>query len=330
MVIKPHVTIVLVAVVIALAGCSPQTPVESPDPQPTESQAPDPGEPLAAGDCDQLLVSADVAQALGGSTEVDPYFTGSGLPQLAIVGGLRCHWAYGEQGSPGFTTAFLDVVPESVADAGEIDAAAADTCDDAGSGPSNRGCVIDTTTNGWWYHLAVFTFEAATPQGEAGAAVRALIEGALTEAAPPARIDALPEVDCAASGVDAPVTTSRLAIAADSGQGPVAVAADRLARPTGCAFTIDGGAWTVTTFPGSTAAWDHCPGRTTGETVEVPGVADAFAPPFDGLLMVCVGDGTSSAWLTAPDDGMVTTEWNEGMLATAGSLAAPVLAVASA
>jgi hypothetical protein len=158
-------------------------------------------------------------------------------------------------------------------------------------------------------------------------ALDSLVQKAVAEATPPAKIEPLPAIDCATAIPGS--TTSYEPLSADA--GAVAVAADRLARPTRCAFSVDGVKWHgATVYPRSTVRYDACAAEDGGTVVEVPGATGAYVPnpqPF-GNLGLCTTDGTSSVTIDGPELGSPTA-WPDDLLAKAGELAAALLAVAS-
>jgi hypothetical protein len=334
-----------VAIVVALAGCTPthiEAPSVAPSATPSATQSATPSAPskvylLANGDCKKLLNPLAVAATLGGKKHAEVH---SGDPLISIVGGIECDYYVGK--SDDFTGYVgITIAPSAIVEPNALEKSLApEDCDitDQGS-DANSGCRATATVGGWWYNLTVYSFVSVKEERAGFTAITAKLEQRLAAAKAPTQVSRIRPFDCTtAETADVPVTRQRtFNYEWQSLEGPAAeiyAASFLLAGPATCTFTMHNGkSWFLTVYPGNAAIYEQCwepsgwglAGTGESEAMSLEGVKAAYGQPAtDDGAQICATDGQS----TIKASGAYDIDFTAKSRAFLSSILVPVFAAA--
>jgi hypothetical protein len=339
--VKPLIGIVAVA--LLLSGCAASQPGRSSASPSSSSTANTVAALVTLGDgsCEKFLPAATVARDLGSTLALNPDFSGQSGQEVAI-GGLGCHWYFGEQGDPASAEANISIVPASIAPSSVVSASTSSSpcATNTDLGTQNSGCSVAGVLNGWWYEAKLFTFVSPTAQSANAQLFQSTINAALKSVHAPGAIETKTALTCQA--VDASIKSG-----ANLGHGTLSVQtthpdndsagvnspldfAITSIGETSCTWTGTDFSFSLTIDPGSPSVFRTCGSRVGAQSGTISGVKSlVIFPPDEGSLVLCASDGASTVELNA--GGFSTNDasgWDQANLSLAQKIVVPVLASA--
>jgi hypothetical protein len=308
--------VVAVVVPLSLSGLSSAstgTPVTAAtSPSPTTPTIPTTvGNDKTPNDpCENFLYTAGVASATGLSANVKPE---PALLLLSAVGGIDCAYNFGDWDLGGDENPapedsgylYVTVAPSAIADpavvAASLSPARCAPVDRGGTTLPNNECSATATFGAWWYSLTIGTFRSEDALRESFDSVTGFLEDSLGSRVAPTQAVVVKPFDC--SSVEAGGVPVIRAIRDYTFSGEIATAADFLAPPTTCRFSIsDQEEWDLRVFPGAAASYAQCTHNSwrgaPGAPMSVPGVQAAFGfallNPDGDSAEACATDGKST------------------------------------
>jgi hypothetical protein len=260
--------------------------------------------------CENFLYTAGVASATGVSANVKPE---PALLLLSAVGGIDCaynfgDWDLGDDENPAPDDSgylYVTVAPSAIADPAVVAASLSPTrCAPVHRGGTtlpNTECSATATFGAWWYSLKIGTFSSEEALREGFDSVTGFLEQSLGSRVAPTQALVVKPFDC--SSVEAGGVPVIRATRDYTFSGEIATAADFLAPPTTCRFSIsDQEEWDLRVFPGAAASYAQCTHNSwrgaPGAPMSVPGVQAAFGfallNPDGDSAEACATDGKST------------------------------------